>query len=232
MKRIVVTGASSGIGLATALALSCENHSLVLTARRGDKLAEVSQACMDLGAQQVLTYAADINEPTTPDQIARMVRSLPGTTVLVNNAGSAVFGDFVDTPLPDQFDQLGTNLLAPIVLTHALLTDMVEAKSGQIINVLSLAAEHVFPGAALYSASKAGLRQFAKVIRAEYRAQGIRLTNLLPGATATPLWQGEHPPFEQMVPAETVAAAIAQIVNAPEDHVVEELVLAPLLGVL
>ena len=232
MKRIVVTGASSGIGRETALAWAKPGPSLVRTARRAEPLLELAAACLHLGADQVLTLPADINGPTTPDQVARMVRSLPGSTVLVNNAGTALFGDFVDTPLPHQFEQLGTNMVAPIVLTHALLTDMVEAGEGQIVNVLSIAADQVFPGAALYSASKAGFHQFAKVIRAEYRAKGIRVTNVLPGATATPLWGESHPPFEQMIPPEAVAQVIASVVGASPDHVVEEIVLTPPLGVL
>lgn len=231
-KRVIVTGASSGIGRATALELAKSGHSLVLVARREDLLDSVGWECANLGVK-VSTYAADITSVETAAALLLNAYAPDFYPVLVNCAGLGVFGDFAQMDWKDIDAQIAVNFTAPTRLIYALLPWMLENGGGQIINVLSMAAERVLPGAAAYSASKAGLLMMGKVISEEYRRQGIRITSILPGATDTPIWDGTtHLDRNDMIPCEAVAEAIANLVDAPLAYNVDEITIMPPKGVL
>ncbi|MFM9871952.1 MAG: SDR family NAD(P)-dependent oxidoreductase [Fimbriimonadaceae bacterium] len=234
MKQVLITGASSGIGAELAILLAEHGYELVLTARREHLLKELAVRCEEMGALRVGVMAGDIEEVARNPQILDLLKG-EGEVVLVNNAGFAEFGDYSSSELEANEVQMAKNLLAPMAMTRAVLPLMLEAKRGLVVNVLSVAARSVFPGAAVYSASKAGLMQFGTVIREEYRRHGIRVTNVLPGATDTPIWGADAavgPPREKMLRAKAVAEAIAGVVAMPGDRVVEELVITPPDGVL
>jgi len=231
MKSILITGASSGIGAAAALDLASPVHHLVLAARSEDKLRAVAEEVRANGgiADVVPT---DLEGPTNFDGL---VSKLPdGYPVLVNCAGVGVFANYADLAWEDVERQFRLNLLAPARLIHALLPTMLERGGGQIVNVLSMAATHVLPGANAYSASKSALLTLAKTISQEYRSQGIRVTNLLPGATDTSIWDGS--PMEsrkpEMIPTEDVASLIGQIVRSSDSYNLDEILMMPPKGVL
>lgn len=231
-KRIVVTGASSGIGRETAIALAKAGHQLVLASRRQGLLLELMEECR--AADIVHTVTCDV---TCPDECRALVEEamkLGGEVepVLVNAAGMAEFGDFQAMPWPSVEGQIATNLLGPLAICQAIVPWMLSVGRGQIINVLSVAASHPFPGAVAYAASKAGLLMAGKCLAAEYRARGIRVTSLLPGATDTPLWGPGGPAREDMLSPSAVARAIADLIDLPPDRNVDEMVLMPPKGVL
>ena len=232
-KRVVVTGASSGIGYETALMLAEKGHHLVLVARRKELLAKLAELCKGHGVE-VRTACMDVGLFECGELMESVRKLGDGEPVLVNNAGTAVFGDFHGVDFASHWEQMNVNLGGTMAATHAILPLMLEHGSGQLINVLSIAAETVFPGAAVYSASKAGVRQFGRCLSEEYRKSGLRVTNILPGAVNTPLWdrQAGHPPKELMLSARAVAEAIVGVIDLPADRVVEEIRLTPPHGVL
>ncbi len=226
-KRVIVTGASSGIGRETALLLAAQGHEIVLSARREHLLRELAEQC----GPRAHVFACDVcEESQTLIDFARNLGS-GVEPVLVNAAGIAEFGDF--TKLEFQ-GQLNVNLSAPMALCQAAIPWMLSHGSGQIVNVLSIAATTTFAGAAAYAASKAGLLTAGRCLSAEYRKQGIRITSILPGATDTPIWDGAPfvPERADMLTALAVADAICWVINLPADRVIDELTITPPKGIL
>lgn len=233
MKSILITGASSGIGAELAILRARAGDHLTLTARRDHVLRELAERCRDAGAASVSQIVLDIASlPASPKVKDCLLHG--GEPVLINNAGVAEFADFVQTEWPIWNSHLNVNLTAPIKLTHTCLAPMLKYGSGLIVNICSVAARHAFPGAAIYGAAKAGLAHFGDCIRAEYRRQGIRVTNIFPGATDTPLWTNPEtkPPADAMLTALAVAEAISAAIDMPPDRALEEIRLAPPNGIL
>ena len=225
MKQIVITGASSGIGAATARRLS--GHELILVGRNAQRLGEVAT---ETGGTAII---ADL---TTDCGVAAIVEAVGGGAAqrtLIHAAGVAEFGDSAEMSWDTYESQLAINLIAPMRLTHALLPWLLGAE-GQLINVLSIAATHTFGGAAAYAASKAGLLAAGRSWAAEYRTQGLRVSQIIPGATDTPIWEGGTfvPNRADMLTADAVAACIADVVNSPSDRNFDEITLMPPKGIL
>ena len=125
-------------------------------------------------------------------------------------------------------------LLGPMLMCQDVLPWMLHLGKGQIVNVLSIAAEVPFSGGAAYGAAKAGMLHFGRALAAEYRSKGIRITSLLPGSTDTPLWEGKEwvPPREDMLSSHAVAEMIRDLIRMPSDRTIDHLVLMPPKGVL
>ena len=229
-KRVLVTGASSGIGRSTAIEFASRGAEVVLTGRREDALAEVSGICGDKSSFVV----ADLASAQECVRLGALATAELGDRelVVVQAAGIAEFGDFAGMSIDSIEDQIRTNLMGPVYLTHAVLPTMLEARKGHLILVLSVAAEQVLAGSAAYSGSKAGLRMMAKVWAAESRRKGIRVTSILPGAVDTPIWQGGGPPKSDMLSAEAVAQLIADVGLSPADRSFDEILLMPPKGIL
>lgn len=233
-KRAIICGASSGIGRATALALSKTGCELVLAARRRALLDELVAQCEKNGAK-ALGVPCDITKFQECEELVAQARTLgKAAPVLINSAGVAEFGDFVTTPVASLEGQIHTNLLGPVFACRAVVPWMLEVGHGHIVNVLSISATTVFAGSAAYSASKAGLLMFGKILAAEYRKQGLRVTSVLPGATDTAIWSGQQfvPSREDMLHPEAVAEVIRDVILLPEDRNVDEITIMPPKGVL
>jgi short-subunit dehydrogenase len=152
--------------------------------------------------------------------------------VLVNSAGITVFKTFLNTT-PDEFrDILATNLYGPIVCTKAVLPTMVKRRRGWIFNILSNAAIKTFEGSAAYTAAKAGMHGLGRVLREELRASNVKVINVIPGATDTEMWsprdRGKH--GHRMMKAKSVAETVLSVFHMPDDIVVDEIVLRPMMG--
>ena len=232
-KCIIITGASSGIGRETALALASQGHQLVLAARRQQLLLELLEECAERGGS-AHTVSCDVSSIDDCRMLVDEARRVGGTAepVLVNAAGVAEFGDFAQMSVASVENQIQTNLVAPLYLCHEVIPWMLEVGKGQIVNVLSVAASQVFSGATAYAAAKAGLLMAGRCLASEYRRQGIRVSSILPGATDTPLWGDGGPPRSDMLPASAVAQTIADIIAMPPDRNVDEITVMPPKGVL
>lgn len=232
-KRVVITGASAGIGRATALTLAKEGHALVLVARRIDLLLEVAKQCLERGAREATVAGLDMAEPGEAKRLVAHLKELgEGEQVLVNNAGTAAFGEFHLMPWTDHARQIELNLVGLMAATYAVLPGMLEEGSGQVVNVLSIAAQTVFPGSEAYSAGKAGALAFSRSLSASYRARGLRVSCVLPGATDTPIWGAGGPDRSQMLHPSAVARVIRDLVETPPDRVVDEVTVTPPRGIL
>lgn len=229
--RAIVTGASSGIGAATAHLLVEAGFEVVLAARRAD-LLEMTAA--ELGPA-ALPFPTDVSDPNSCRDLIDFARGRGSARpILVNNAGIAEFGDFASMPLEKIERQIQVGLLGPLYLTHEIVPWMLEEGGGHIVNVLSVAATQVFGGAAGYGTAKAGLYMLGRIVSAEYRRKGIRVTQILPGATDTPLWDDQSfvPNRDEMLSTSAVAEAIRDVLLLPPDRSVDEIHLMPPFGVL
>ena len=233
-KVAVVTGASKGIGKAIASAFAGAGAKVVLAARTRETLEQVAADLRESGAEAV----AVPTDVTDVDAVQRLIEqtldAYQHVDILVNNAGVGYFGPVVDFA-PDDWDAvLNSNLKAVYLCAKYALPPMLAQGSGQIINVLSIAAKVAFEASAAYCAAKAGALALTKVLASEVRQQNIRVTAVLPGSVHTPFWDDvpEHPDFEQMLKPEHVADTVVSICQQPPGMVTEEIVVMPPLGIL
>lgn len=233
-RRVLVTGASRGIGKATALAFAKAGADLILVSRTQSTLDAVVAELAPLGVN-VQTRVVDLaNVEQIKPQFESIVTQYP-IDILVNNAGTAYTGDLLTTPLADWQQVLTLNLTSVFQCIQAVLPAL-RQQQGTIINVASIAGYQAFPGWGAYNVSKAGLIALSKTLAAEERPHGIRVVTLCPGAVNTPLWDAEtvQADFDRsrMLTPETVAQCIVQAALMPPEAVIEELTLMPSSGAL
>ena len=232
-KIALVTGASRGIGLAIARALAKEGCELIVTSRNAASLKKSSR---ELGASgvRVLAKTCDVSNPQAVKSLLAAVKNEFGRLdILINNAGiSHAMAPIGKLSLEVWQKVLATNLTGMFLVTQAALPLM--GRGASIVNNLSVAAKQVFAGEAAYCASKHGALGFTNTLREELREQGIRVIALLPGATATEIWNQFWPdaPRKNMMSVDSVAAAVVGALVLPENSTVEELMLNPTAGTL
>lgn len=186
-KTVVITGASSGVGRAAALAFAEAGAHVVLAARRQDALDDVARQCRALGveAEVVLT---DVGDPQAMKTLAaQAIERFGGVDVWVNNAGVGAVGDFTDTPIAAHERVIRTNLLGYINGAYAVLPHFKERRAGVLINTLSIGSWAPAPYSAAYSASKFGLVGFSQSLRGELgQHEGIHVCDVFPAMLDTP----------------------------------------------
>lgn len=230
MRRILITGASRGIGRAIAEKLAAPDTTLFLHGRDQAALAETHGQVRKKGAQAV-DLLCDLQHPA---EIARMVEVIGPAPldVLIHNAGIAVVKPFGAIQLDEWLATLAVNLTAPFLLTQQLASQM--ATGSSIVNILSIAAKTGFPGWSAYCMSKFGLEGFSQSLREELRPRGVRVMNIYPGATATDIWndaEGDWPRDKMMSPEE-VAEAVSFALSQPANVAVENLTITTASGAL
>jgi NADP-dependent 3-hydroxy acid dehydrogenase YdfG len=173
----VVTGASSGIGAATAHRLAKEGFDVVVGARRLDRLQEVAAA---VGGRAL---ALDVTDPTS---VAAFAAEVPDCRVLVNNAGGAIGLDPIETSSDEDWQwMLETNVVGTVRMTRALLPALEASGDGHVVMVGSVAGIEPYPGGGGYNAAKFGVRAFTQVLRMELLGRPIRVTEVDPGLVET-----------------------------------------------
>lgn len=192
-RRIVLTGASSGIGEALAERLAAKGARLLLAARRLDRLERLAlRLRRGPGEPAPQVTGCDV---TDAESIARLcataVRQLGGIDVLINNAGISLYGRSERTTVADAEAVMAVNFFGPVRAMLEALPIMHRQGGGLIVNVASVAALHGVPYLAAYGASKAALAAFGQSLRAELHGSGIRLLTVFPGYTRTPLFERE-----------------------------------------
>jgi NAD(P)-dependent dehydrogenase (short-subunit alcohol dehydrogenase family) len=229
---VVITGASQGLGAALARAFAAAGPSrLALIARRREELAKVAQVCATFKGVETMVLPCDVTDPAQVEAAAAEVTGKWGTAdILINNAGAFTGGSFLTFSLDDFDHQLAVNLRSVFVVSRAFVKPMVEKGRGDIVNICSIAALQAHPGGTGYCAAKAGLLGLTRVMRAELKKHGIRVTAVHPGAIATPSWDGFGVPEDRMMAAEDVAQAVVDLTRLSRRTVIEDLILRPLEG--
>jgi NADP-dependent 3-hydroxy acid dehydrogenase YdfG len=233
----VVTGASSGIGEASARALAGAGAKVALVARREDRLNALVE---ELGTDTALAIGADIaDEGQARDAIGRAHSELGGLHILVNNAGVMLLGPIEGADTEQWRRMVDVNLLGLLYCTHAALPLMREQGGGHIVNVSSVAGRTASAGSAVYNLTKWGVVAFSEALRQEALHARIRVTAIEPGFVETEL-QGhnEHPAIVQgvekmreqigkVLEAGDIAAAVLYAVSQPEHVSINEMLIRP-----
>jgi NADP-dependent 3-hydroxy acid dehydrogenase YdfG len=237
-KVALVTGASSGIGEATALALAEAGAAVAVGARRRDRLDALAGKLRDDGAR-VLTLDLDVtDEQACRVAVARTREELGGLDVLVNNAGVMLLGTIVGADPEDWRRMVSTNVLGLMYMTHAAIDGMVEQGSGDVVNISSVAGRTARKGAGVYNASKWAVNAFSESLRQEVTGRGVRISLVEPGAVATELSshitqeearEASRKMAESMrtLQAEDIARAILYVVTQPPHVAVNEVLVRP-----
>jgi NADP-dependent 3-hydroxy acid dehydrogenase YdfG len=233
-RRALITGASSGIGQATALAFAQSGIHTALVSRNQTKLKEVARAAAEYGVT-AKAYSVDLADVThVSEQLAAIAEDFGAIDILVNNAGMGYTGSLQDTPLSDWQTVLDLNLTSVFQCIQAVLPGMRQRQQGTIINITSVAGHQVFPNWGAYCVSKFGLVALSKTLAIEERANGIRVVTISPGSVNTSLWDTDtvQADFDrsQMLTPEIVAQSVLYTALLPEKAVVEDLTLMPNTG--
>lgn len=185
-QTVLITGASSGIGSGFATALAERGASLVLVARRLDRLEALAAELRQAHGVSVDVIAADLTKPTAALDLrtATQERGIRVTS-LINNAGFGTFGPFADEDLGRLTDEIAVDITAPVSLSHVFLPALTNNGSGFLINVASMAAYAPAPRMAVYAAAKAFVLSFTEALWAELQGTGVIVFALSPGATST-----------------------------------------------
>jgi NAD(P)-dependent dehydrogenase (short-subunit alcohol dehydrogenase family) len=234
----LVTGASSGLGRATAVALAQTGADVALLARSKQGLEQAAAEVERAGRRGLVAVADLADAEALTGAVARVVEAFGRVDVLVNAAGTDVPAPVAELAVQDFDRVLAVNLRAPFVLAKAVFPHMRAAGRGTIVNVSSVAGKRGWAGAAAYCASKFALTGLTQALAAEGRAHGIRACVLYPGAMATSwgVWSPaererapeERPPARTALPPQEVAALVVWLVAAPVELVVNEAVVSPL----
>jgi short-subunit dehydrogenase len=227
-KLVVVTGASSGIGAATALTLARRDvRAVALVARGAEALAGVASDVRALGAE-ALACPADLTDAAAAERAARTIEASLGVPdVLVNNAGAGRWLFVDETPPGEEVQMMAAPYFAAFNATRALLPGMLARGSGHVVNVTSPAGYVAWPGAAGYAAARWAMRGFSEALRADLHGTGVGVTLFTPGHVSSPYF-AHNPGAEARIPgisrlfrtltpeeaADALAGAIAR--GAPE----------------
>lgn len=237
-KVAIITGASSGIGFATALALSKAGAKVAIGARRTDLLSELEKKIKENGGE-VYSQKLDVTKKNECSSFVDSVLKKWGTVdILVNNAGLMPLSFFKNLKI-DEWDQMiDVNIKGVLYCTGAVITHMLENKSGHIINISSVAGRIVFPAGSVYCATKHAITAFSEGLRQELSVRkNIRVTCIEPGVVATELTntitdeslQGfvENAKKMESLQAEDIANAIVYAVESPNHVNVNEILIRP-----
>ena len=218
-KVVLITGASSGIGEASAIQFAKKRANVVLVARREEKLLAV-QKKISKSNVNTLVCTCDVSEKTQVKQMANKVLDKFGRIdILVNNAGFAIYGTISDLSIEEIESQMATNYFGMVYCIKNFLPIMLEQNSGHIVNVASVAASFGLPGIASYCASKFAMLGFSEGLQHELQNTGVRVTVVSPIMVRTNFF--DHPSFETLpkysptsLSAEKVAKSIIKAANS------------------
>ena len=224
-KIVVITGASSGIGEASATEFAKRKNSIVLIARRKENLESVAKKITKYGSE-ILICKCDVSKLKEVEQMSKTVLDKFGKIdILVNNAGFAIFGSVLELKVEEIVSQMETNYFGMVYCTKAFLPKMLEQKAGHIVNVASVAGSFGLPGIASYCASKFAMLGFSEGLYHELKGSGVGITVVSPIMVRTNFF--DHPSFKSIpkysptsLSSKTVAKAIVKASNSPRLEII------------
>jgi NADP-dependent 3-hydroxy acid dehydrogenase YdfG len=238
-KFAFITGATSGFGEATARLLAKNRYSLILMARRNDRL-EVLKRELESKECKVFSLQTDVREEAA---VIAAVESLPQEVksnihILVNNAGLAVGRGPIESGITDDWERMiDTNIKGLLYVTKAVVPFLIQNKSGHIVNIASIAGKEVYPGGNVYCATKHAVDALSRSMRIDLVQYGIKVTNIAPGAaetefsivrfkgneeTANSVYDGYNPLI-----AQDIAETILFVVSRPAHVTINDLTIMP-----
>ncbi len=226
---IWITGASSGIGKATVKEFTSVGCNVFATARRVNELERLLE---DDEQSLIKVYPCNVASQKNVDQTFKKVTSEYKIDCLINNAGITSFKSAEENSIKEIDDIINTNLLGSIYTIKSTLPHMIKNGGGTIINVLSVVTAKTFTNSSAYTASKMGLLGYSKVLREEVRDSNIRVINIIPGSTETPIWSRNvrEENQERMMKPKSIARIIVSSFLHKDNIVPEEIILRPLHG--
>ncbi|HUR82361.1 MAG TPA: SDR family NAD(P)-dependent oxidoreductase [Thermoanaerobaculia bacterium] len=216
-KNVVITGASSGIGRATALEMARRSANVVLAARRTERLEEVAAQCRALGVNAI-AVTADV---TKPEDCGRLIETAGEVDVLVNNAGFAVFGAITGADPDVLREMMDTNYFGTVNCTRAVLPQMLARRRGTIVNVGSITGLMGFARMSGYCATKFAVTGFTEAVRSEVMGSGVKVALVCPGTTESEFFvkaeKGKMPGASRLMPAVKPERVARAVCDAAED---------------
>ncbi|MCC5636517.1 SDR family NAD(P)-dependent oxidoreductase [Nostoc sp. CHAB 5844] len=237
-KVAIITGASAGIGEATAIALAAEGAQVVITARRSDRLDALAKRIAESGGKALPIVADVTDESQVKNLVDKAIATLGRVDILVNNAGIAVIGNIDGGNTANWRRMIDVNVLGVLYATHAVLPILKAQNSGHIVNISSVAGRTARAGIGIYNATKWGVNGFSEALRQEVCKQNIRVTIIEPGLVDTEINDHIDDPIAKQrseerrktvtpLQSEDIAAAIVYAVTQPPRVNVNEILIRP-----
>jgi NADP-dependent 3-hydroxy acid dehydrogenase YdfG len=237
----LVTGASSGIGAATAAALARQGSAVALAARRKDRLDTLAADIRGAGGTALVLESDITDEPQATAAVERTVAELGRLDMLINNAGVMLLGPAVGAPLSEWQQMVELNLLGLLYCAHAALPHLIRAAEdgprqvADMVNISSVAGRVARSGSGVYNLTKHGVGALSESLRQELAKRFVRVSLVEPGATATELAGHNRPEvlesirsqFGRRMEAQDIADAILYIVTRPRHVAVNEILIRP-----
>jgi NADP-dependent 3-hydroxy acid dehydrogenase YdfG len=237
----LVTGASSGIGAATAASLAAQGAAVALAARRADRLEAVAAGIRDHGGTALVLECDVTDEQQATGAVERTVAELGRLDTLINNAGVMLLGPVADAPVPEWQQMVQLNVLGLLYCAHAALPHLLRAAAegprqvADMVNISSVAGRAARNGNGVYSLTKHGIGAFSESLRQEVTKRYVRVCLVEPGATATELASHNRPEVLQSIRSQVgqtmqatdIADAITYIVTRPRHVAINELLIRP-----
>ena len=238
----LVTGASSGIGEATARAFAAQGAAVALVARRRDRI-EALAGEIELASGKAVTIEADVGDRAQAESaVAQAAEELGQLDVVVNNAGVMLLGPIVDAPVEEWEQMVEVNLLGLLYVSHAAIPHLLAAAAGErgvadLVNVSSVAGRVARSGSGVYNATKHGVGAFSESLRQEVTGRHVRVSLIEPGAVETELPSHNRPEILEQIKsrfadverlaATDIADAISYVVTRPRHVAINELLVRP-----
>ncbi len=230
-KAIWITGASSGIGKALTLEFARNGETVIASSRRLN-LIEAYAKEHGYENSNVIPVELDLTDLNSIEKFYQKYSIEYFIETLINNAGITSFKSAIEDSIDQIKEIINVNLLGAIYAIKKVLPEMIKNNSGSIINILSVVIHKIFTGSSAYSASKAGLLAYTNSLREEVRDNNIRIINVIPGATKTPIWESKvlEKYSHRMMSPEDLAKLIYYVYSIKNNLVTEEIIIRPIKG--
>jgi 3-oxoacyl-[acyl-carrier protein] reductase len=226
-KTALITGASAGIGWASALALAGEGANLVLTARRQERLTELEAAVQKAGGKAVTLLGDAKEEETARRAVEFAIKTFGALDILINNVGIGNYKNLIDTSAEDYDEMMDTNMRSTFLFTRYAVPLMIKQGSGTILMISSMAGVYGFGGEAVYCATKFAQVGFAQALDKELRPHGIKVGAICPGGVKTEFALGKGRTEEGVVssgmldPEDVAGVVLMACTQSPHSRIIE-----------
>lgn len=232
MKTAIITGASKGIGLATAKIFAENNFNIAICARNKESLNKAVETLQNINPKvKIFSKTCDVSQKDELNAFSNAVlEEFKTIDVLVNNAGVFFPGEVHQEEEGVLEQMIETNLYSAYRLSRAIIPSMKAVKTGYIFNIASIAGIQAYPNGGSYGISKFAMIGLGKALRQELLNYNIKVSNVMPGAVLTASWEGVDLPIERFIQAKDIASLIFNAYSLSDSTVVEDIVVRPQLG--